>query len=397
LSAAGETAARPRRSWRRRLAAVALGAVLALGAGEILLRLAGVGFPSFYGVDPDCGVWHRPFASGFYSDEGGSEVEINADGLRDILRPHEKPAGTVRIAVLGDSYAEAFQVPRDRAFPAILERELGVAAPDSSSPVEVLNFGVAGFGTAQELLAFRHHALAFAPDIVLLAVTTGNDIADNSRVLNKLETIPYFTLEGDRLVLDDAFRGSRHYRFRESAAGRALYSVMDHCRIAQALNRWANLREQARVVRSQEDSSDRMGDEAGLSGGVYREPSTPEWKDAWRVTEALIEQIAREVRASGAPDPSERRRHAEHLGVPDLDYPDRRIRALCDRAGIPFFALAPILRSHAESNRVFVHGFGTNLGGGHWNELGHEIAGRSIGDWIRQSGFISNRTPGGPR
>jgi hypothetical protein len=43
--------------------------------------------------------------------EGNSFVEVNRDGLRDREHSRIKPAETLRIAVLGDSYAEALAIP----------------------------------------------------------------------------------------------------------------------------------------------------------------------------------------------------------------------------------------------------------------------------------------------
>ncbi|PYQ23833.1 MAG: hypothetical protein DMF81_07510 [Acidobacteria bacterium] len=59
--------------------------------------------------------------------EGFSEGHFNSHGFRDYERTWEKPPNTYRILVLGDSYVEAFQVPLERAFPALLEVRLNAA------------------------------------------------------------------------------------------------------------------------------------------------------------------------------------------------------------------------------------------------------------------------------
>jgi len=56
----------------------------------------------------------RPGAEGWWSKEGGAYVRINNGGLRDREHAKAKPTNALRIAVLGDSYAEALQVPIDR-------------------------------------------------------------------------------------------------------------------------------------------------------------------------------------------------------------------------------------------------------------------------------------------
>jgi hypothetical protein len=75
-----------------------------------------------------------------------------------------KPAGTYRVLVLGDSVALGHGVGDDETFAALLERDLS-----RLGPTEVLNLGVSGFGTAEELIQLRHVGLAYEPDLVLLA------------------------------------------------------------------------------------------------------------------------------------------------------------------------------------------------------------------------------------
>jgi len=61
-----------------------------------------------------------------------------------------------------------------------------------------------------------------------------------------------------------------------------------------------------------------------------------------------------------------------------LFYPDLRVKALCDREGIPAIVLAPQMQAYADKNGAFLHGFGSNLGNGHWNQLGHRVAAELI-------------------
>ena len=98
----------------------------------------------------------RPGAAGWNSREGKAYVTINADGWRGPRVMPRKPPNTLRIAVLGDSFVEAVHVPYEQSVCAVLQQELaqhcGVA---SRQQVEVLNFGMTAYGTAQELLTLR--------------------------------------------------------------------------------------------------------------------------------------------------------------------------------------------------------------------------------------------------
>ena len=41
--------------------------------------------------------------------------------------------------------------------------------------IEVINFGVTEYSTAQELLTLRHNAWNYNPDLIILAFFIGND------------------------------------------------------------------------------------------------------------------------------------------------------------------------------------------------------------------------------
>src|SRR5258708_964886 len=130
-------------------------ALRALLLGEAALRLAGISYPNFYRPDPDRGWALRPGAEGWWRQEGLAYVRVSSAGLRDVEHPIPKPAGRLRIAVLGDSCAEALQVPVGQTFWKLLERRLPGCPAVAGRAVEALDFGVAGYGTAQELLTLR--------------------------------------------------------------------------------------------------------------------------------------------------------------------------------------------------------------------------------------------------
>ncbi|HWS53097.1 MAG TPA: hypothetical protein VN228_03185, partial [Pyrinomonadaceae bacterium] len=139
--------------------------------------------------------------------------------------------------------------------------------------------------------------------------------------------------------------------------------------------------------------------ELGTANMVYAEPSDEVWRGAWRVTEALVATMHREVSERGArfvvatlsnpiqahPDPSAREAFARRLGVSDLFYPERRFKALGEREGFPVFNLAPDLQAYAERHKVFLHGFPPDPGNGHWNETGHRVAGHLLAEKLCQA------------
>jgi len=378
------------RQWAFRGIALACGGVVAAIIAEVALRLVGVSFPLPYVPDPHTGSRLRAGFAAEFSKEGRARVRITSDGRRDRERPVPKPAGTFRIAVLGDSYAEALQVDQDQTFWAVLESQLNDCPRFAGQTVEVLNFGVSGFGTAQELEMLRNYVWPYQPDLVLLAFLTGNDVSDNSQMLSADGVRPYYRLRDNDLELDRSFQNHPYYRDALSPYFRFKVALINRCRLLQVGRQvWAEWRQ--RGGRPQVPEL-----EAGLDP-VYVEPADDDWREAWEITERLLKRVHEQVTSHGAellvvtlsngvqvhPDPDLRARVEARWHVPDLFYPDRRVEAFCERQQIPVLVLAPRLQQYAQDQQRFLHGFkNTRLGTGHWNDDGHRLAGLWIAETI---------------
>jgi hypothetical protein len=90
---------------------------------------------------------------------------VNTLGMRDRERTLAKPAGGVRIAVVGPSHVMGSGVADEDTFTRLLERRLSAAG---AGHVEVLNFGVAARALSQQLAVLDDQVLRFAPDVVLI-------------------------------------------------------------------------------------------------------------------------------------------------------------------------------------------------------------------------------------
>ncbi len=132
-----------------------------------------------------------------------------------VLTLAAKPSrpGVVRIAVLGDSYVEAIQVAGgQQTFTAVAGRELADCPRLKGRHVEALNFGVDGYGTAQELVTLQRKVWAYSPDIVVLAIFLGNDVRNNSVVLEPDQCRPFWDYDGDRMHLTGPFIDSPSFK-----------------------------------------------------------------------------------------------------------------------------------------------------------------------------------------
>jgi hypothetical protein len=395
------------KNWSANVALI-FGAILfGIIACEVGFRVAGISYPSFYTADEYRGFALRAGAEGWSRSEGEAYIRINSAGLRDREHSKAKPVNTLRLAILGDSYAEAKQVSIQETFWAVLERELENCSYLGGRKVEVINFGVSGYGTAQELMTLRYKVWAYSPDIVILAFLTGNDITDNLRAFGSADPMrPYFVYRNGELVLDESFRNLASYQLRQTLVARVGYWAMNYSRVAQVMNEAKN-KIGAYISHRPLSQIDNRNEEVGLDDSVYSEPSDPLWQEAWRVTERLIVMMRDDVRKKGAdfwvvtlsnamqvyPDPSVRQAFTERIGVHTLFYPDIRIRALGGREGFRVLNLAENFQLYADRHNIFLHGFGRNLGRGHWNAYGHRLAGETIAEKLCQEMTSKQKMP----
>ena len=376
----------------RPLLVVAIGAVIGLLVAEVAFRVAGIGWPviNAYLRDEQVGNVLKPNAEFEWTMEGHAFVKINSRGLRDDEHQIPKPAGTWRFAVLGDSMAEALQVDPEDTFWSVIEQGLGDCPALVGMEVEAVNFGVSGYGTAQELITLRTRVWDYEPDMVVLAITNGNDIRNNSPELEPNSLRPFFLRVDDELVLDNTFRAILAELTQLNDRPRwqlAIIYSLNRLRIGQlALEVGRQTRDRLR-----EGDSEPVTDwEPGLDYEVFAPPENQAWVDAWWVTEQLVAELYEEVTVQGAffdsfmiPsgeqvdfDEDKRLELATSLGVNDLSYPERRVESFATANGIPFFALLEPFLTYSTRTSEFLFGFENSTpGSGHMNELGHRLAG----------------------
>jgi len=351
--------------------------------------------PQLYAPDSERGWKLRANLEGVVHGENRQFVRINSHGFRDVERSYEKPQGTVRIAVLGNSWTEALQVPQDATYTSVLQTTLSANGCFAGKSVEVLNFGVAGYSTAQELLTLQQEVWKYEPDIVFLAFYPARDIANNVRSLNnavKPEQSPYFFYRGGRLVLDDSFRAVPALQPHAIALEDLSYQLDQHVLLLQAIGALQRIARTKTAMAVVKEKAARAGVD-NLEYSIYTPPADPAMEEAWRVTEGLLTGVRDEVQNHNAqfrliilptrpqliPEITKRDALLRKLGVSDFNYAEQRIQTFCDREHIAAIALAPALSTFATANHVYLNGFNKNtLGTGHWNATGHRLAAEAI-------------------
>jgi hypothetical protein len=385
--------------WKAKLLLGLAAFAFAMLVAEVALRIIGFTNLNPYITDRYTGFSLRPNTEGWWHGEGTTYIRTNSDGLRDREHTKAKPPNTIRIAVLGDSFTEAFDVDMPDAWWAVMEKRLQGCGAFAGNQVEVINFGVSGYSTARELMTLKHRVWDYSPDIVVLNMTLINDIKDNSKVLNPQYAslpLPYYIYEGDQLVLDDAQlvarNNSTYFRLQQSFPGRVMNSLRN-LRLMQLIDKARISYSQGQIFkRQQAEHPNAHREVAGWDSSVLEEPTKPDWIEAWRVTEGTLLLMRDEVSSKGAkfllvtgssgiqvhPDPVVRQESMRRLKLNDLFYPDKRIRAFGERENITVLNLAQPMQKYAESNKLILHGQGDMATYGHWNQAGNKIAGELI-------------------
>lgn len=103
-------------------------------------------------------------------------IKVNRHGMLDQNYSKTRTPGALRIAVLGDSMTAGEEVENGQRYHEIWEQALPKRL---GRDVEVLNFGVRGFGTWESLQMYHLKAKQFQPDYTVLGFYWGNDVENN--------------------------------------------------------------------------------------------------------------------------------------------------------------------------------------------------------------------------
>ena len=330
-------------------------------------------------------------------------VRYNSRGWRD----HEASGSSSSargIVVLGDSFMEAYTVDLAEAFSSQLAR----LAMDSEYPVDVLNFGVGGYGTLQEYLTFLEIADESAPRLVLLGFTLGNDVYNNDVALQGTAPVarrPFLDPDaGDtwRLLPIDFEGATRAYEAER--ARRSQWPLRDARRsvllrlagrvVGRVRNVWSNPPADEGVARNAIDRGDLV------RFGVHFCQEPPAITRAWTLTSRILVYLRDAVTARGAsiavltvPSIEEVDPDAQRIALSTASDASkvclgeapgyRRLIELLAQLDIPVVDLLPTFRTAMSEGQA-----GLFRREKHWGPTGHALAAEHVltaiteGNWL---------------
>jgi lysophospholipase L1-like esterase len=346
----------------RRLAKMLYGIVVSLLVGELVIAVAypqreilpkelvvkdsALGFrmvPNFRGVEPMDGI----------------PLEINSSGLREREIAAVRP-GTLRILVVGDSVVFGLGVRAEDAFPRALER---VLQKQLQQPLEVINAGVPGYGTLQELKLFEETAGMLEPDAVLVTVSVFNDVEDNvkfARPQKRWQNAPNLIYQPLRWLRQRSqlYMMMRQYRNAVSAE-----TMMDIHAVhpLPATARGLQLTEESLLDFAA--AARRRGVAFGiLLAPAQKQASPPIWSSTLR-THGLDEKAY------------------------SHEQPNQRFEDFARKHQLPVLDLLSLFRQ--DEGRLFENE--------HWTAAGHTRVAEAVADFLRANGIIGREQERGQR
>jgi hypothetical protein len=321
----------------------------------------------------------------------------------------KKPDGVFRILVLGDSFMEADSVELNDTF----YRQVEELARAAGKNVEVINMGVAGYGTLQEYLVYRDIGQLYEPDLVLVGFFDGNDLMNNS--LELASGLPQDTTVTNArpfLALDESahwtitpvdFEGAQRSYHENLAALEAKRNSLTQKIIllrlfSEGLER-IPFPDFLPSPASQPEPVDKERHELIMMGANYCvEPA--EYSRAWDITEHILARFKEEVEAHGSKlvvfdVPAEEEVSAEYMKavIADVAYPEK----LCleeapghDRLSRMFTKLHIKQVSLLADFRRVMREDGINLYQQdlHWNPKGHALAAERVVSELSRSQLL---------
>ena len=398
---------------------LALGLALIGVAGETYFRLRAPFVENVYpsAWSSNVGAIYKPHADVRYTNHLDFWTESRTNGLGFVDREPiglERAAASCHVAMIGDSFVEARQVPIADKFQVRLEELAAEELPHLD--ITTSAFGISGTGQVNQLAYYDEFARHLRPALLVL-VFVSNDFVDNAPILYGLRQ----GVDPDRLRNISTTRGAdggitlrppHPYSPESRLAGSSWHTrAADHLTGASPFANWLDVKKRALSASDDTDPeliaqvtllSRRSPGYAALLDG-WR-PTTrsrlgrpfgstqdlpPVYEDALDFTAFALDQFRERADRDGAALVILTTHTLGTRGGPAFD----RLTALAEPRGIPVIDQYDyITRQGAEPrDAIWEHD-------GHWNTAGHQWAAEALLEYLKQNQAIctTRKSPASP-
>ena len=349
------------------VAIIAASVLLCGGAAEALVRVvapqdARIQTPEMYQRDSILSYRLTPSHTGVFSNRVEYRTTVRTDerGLRIPAGAAGARADARRVLMLGDSFVFGQGVDAEDALPLQIEQALA----QRGDSVSVLNGGVVGYSTVQELAWFERIGGSLKPDVVIVGFFLGNDLQDN-----RTSSLERFVRGVITAPPSRWYSPATEWAYRHSE----LYDL-----VRKVPETWADRR--------------RNGPNAVVTGysRKYLPPDDSVYRQEIAITASALGGLADHARGVGArlfvvliPEAIqvERARQGKLLRIAtdsvhfDFDHPNHDVARRLDSIGVGWLDLTPTLRAAAARGAALYYPID-----GHWTRAGNTLAAQTIAD-----------------
>ena len=286
--------------------------------------------------------------------------------------------------------------------------------------VEVINLGVASYGTLQEYMVFRDIGKLYKPDLVLLSFFVANDVVNNSMELESMqgperphrlarpfldpnESLQWTIIPGDfewaqrRYAEEQAYLDAQRNRLTE----RLLFLRLGRAELKRLLKLGFQNNEENKPTMAQRERQDLA------VFGVNFCTESAEYTAAWNTTERILAKLKEDVEAVGGKlvvftVPALEEVSVEYMNraTASTAHPEKLcfeeapghacLSLILRKLDIELVTLLPVFRRAMREDNIQLYYTSDQ----HWNPEGHALAAKLVVSELIKRGLLP--TPGEP-
>ncbi len=357
---------------------------------EVSLRFLPSKFTEFparinYLSDKEVGYFPMPNQNESYYLNCIKNTQIKTNELGMRITP-TMPDSALKIGLLGDSFLHGLTV----------SDSLHIATKISHyTNNKVINGGVCGYGTYQELLLWRKLIKPQKPHVTILFLFLENDIRDNQCELARSEGQVYSPCCE---INNDSLQQINKFETRTNSTESFSGWLKKNSYTYRALR--TLLKSENRVLSGKDFFSKKS-----FAYNIYRPGFNKLWDDGWKITEWSLATLKKECEESGSkllvvnvPGPvqwayswkNEISKQIQDNYLPpdfDIDYTNKRLQMIINNNKIELLDLKLDFINYRDRFKLQEPVFGWCCDP-HWNPLGHQLAADLVYNHLVKLGWV---------